>query len=174
MLQVTPTSWIDSRLLVKAQTDIWKTIAAISDGEVIYQHLDAVGKYLFEAPTRLGGQNWHNLLREAPLCFIGNVGSHGHVVFKKLQNLDKNLDGKISTAAEENGQESTSDEEKWIIGVQRTLEEAKTSLKLCDMAGAVAKNGLDLLFKAGNARKGDVLTKWQDALQQNMKTALDT
>ena len=120
------------------------------------------------------GQNWHNLLREAPLCFIGNVGSHGHVVFKKLQNLDKNLDGKISTAAEENGQESTSDEEKWIIGVQRTLEEAKTSLKLCDMAGAVAKNGLDLLSKAGNARKGDVLTKWQDALQQNMKTALDT
>jgi hypothetical protein len=88
--------------------------------------------------------------------------------------LDKNLDGKISTAAEENGQESTSDEEKWIIGVQRTLEEAKTSLKLCDMAGAVAKNGLDLLSNAGNARKGDVLTKWQDALQQNMKTALDT
>ena len=96
------------------------------------------------------------------------------MVFKKLQNLDKNLDGKISTAAEENGQESTSDEEKWIIGVHRTLEEAKTSLKLCDMAGAVAKNGLDLLSKAGNARKGDVLTKWQDALQQNMKTALDT
>src|SRR6056300_13865 len=71
VLQVTPTSWIDSRLLVKAQTDIWKTIAAISDGEVSYQHLDAVGKHLYEAPTRLGGQNWHNLLREAPLCFIG-------------------------------------------------------------------------------------------------------
>jgi hypothetical protein len=50
-----------------------------------------------------------------------------------------------------------------LFGVIRTLEEIKTSLDVSDMTGVVANNWKDLLNRSDNAKKGDVLKKWQDA-----------
>jgi len=168
-LQVTPSVWIDTRLLVKAQADLWKAVEHISDGEIRYQDLDALGKYLFEAPTRMGGQSWHNLLKEAPLDFVGNVGAHSHQVIKKLKEVGYQVDDLSPTwdEAEKCG-------EQWIDGIVKTLDEIKTSLDMSDMVGAVANNWMDLLTRSDNLKKGDVLKKWQDATQKAMKAELDT
>ena len=44
-----------------------------TNGEIDFAALDEVGKHMFQLPFRFGGQNFHDISKEAPFCFLGNI-----------------------------------------------------------------------------------------------------
>jgi len=99
-LHVTPTSWIDTEHLAGAQRDIRESITHVCGGEIVYDKLDEVGKTLFKAPFRLGGQSFHDLVEEADLCFVSNVVAHAPLAAKVLVAHDANILESLQLATE--------------------------------------------------------------------------
>ena len=64
-------------------------------GEIDFAALDEVGKHMFQLPFRFGGQNFHDISKEAPFCFLGNIAAHAHLVKEKLEKFDASLMEKL-------------------------------------------------------------------------------
>eukprot|EP00223_Ostreococcus_mediterraneus_P002554 CAMPEP_0179605500 /NCGR_PEP_ID=MMETSP0930-20121108/946_1 /TAXON_ID=548131 ORGANISM="Ostreococcus mediterraneus, Strain clade-D-RCC1621" /NCGR_SAMPLE_ID=MMETSP0930 /ASSEMBLY_ACC=CAM_ASM_000580 /LENGTH=1456 /DNA_ID=CAMNT_0021473917 /DNA_START=3513 /DNA_END=7884 /DNA_ORIENTATION=- len=139
-LHVTPTSWIDTEHLVSAQRDIREAIAHACGGEVVYDKLDDVGKTLFKAPFRLGGQSFHDLVEEADLCFVGNVAAHAPLAAKVLVSHDANILESLQLASKREEGRMT-----WSKCVIEALDDVKSmKLECVDAAGAVPESLSDI------------------------------
>ena len=119
--------------LVSAQRDIRDSIAHVCGNEVVYDKLDDVGKTLFKAPFRLGGQSFHDLVDEADLCFVGNVAAHAPLAAKVLVSHDANILESLQLASE--GEEGRMTWSKCVI---EALDDVKsTKLECVDAAAAL-------------------------------------
>ena len=148
-LHVTPTTWINTEHLVRAQREIREAIAYVCGGEIVYDKLDDVGKALFKAPFRLGGQSFHDLVDEADLCFIGNVAAHAPLAAKVLVAHDANILESLQLATE--GEEGR---RTWSRCVIEALDDVKsTKLENVDAAAAVPKNFLDMFLEQNSKGK---------------------
>ena len=148
-LHVTPTAWIDTEHLVSAQRDIRDSIAHVCGNEVVYDKLDDVGKTLFKAPFRLGGQSFHDLVDEADLCFVGNVAAHAPLAAKVLVSHDANILESLQLASE--GEEGRMTWSKCVI---EALDDVKsTKLECVDASAAVPENFLDIFSEQNSKGK---------------------
>ena len=94
-LQVVPSGWINTGQLAKATNDIRSAVSHATNGEIDFAALDEVGKHMFQLPFRFGGQNFHDISKEAPFCFLGNIAAHAHLVKEKLEKFDASLMEKL-------------------------------------------------------------------------------
>ena len=60
-------------MLLPVSRDIRERIALVCGGEIVYDTLDDVGKTLFKAPFRLGGQSFHDLVVLFQIAYTTSV-----------------------------------------------------------------------------------------------------
>ena len=105
-----------------------------TNGEIDFAALDEVGKHMFQLPFRFGGQNFHDISKEAPFCFLGNIAAHAHLVKEKLEKFDASLMEKLEQTlalSEDN------ERPNWIGGIVDALDDAKNTLDVIDSSGAL-------------------------------------
>ena len=129
-------------------------------GEIDFAALDEVGKHMFQLPFRFGGQNFHDISKEAPFCFLGNIAAHAHLVKEKLEKFDASLMEKLEQTlalSEDN------ERPNWIGGIVDALDDAKNTLDVIDSSGALPSSWEECLgfhyFHRGQTTTGRLSSK---------------
>jgi hypothetical protein len=135
-------------------------VSHATNGEIDFAALDEVGKHMFQLPFRFGGQNFHDISKEAPFCFLGNIAAHAHLVKEKLEKFDASLMEKLEQTlalSEDN------ERPNWIGGIVDALDDAKNTLDVIDSSGALPSSWEECLgfhyFHRGQTTTGRLSSK---------------
>ena len=124
---------------------------------------------MFQLPFRFGGQNFHDISKEAPFCFLGNIAAHAHLVKEKLEKFDASLMEKLEQTlalSEDN------ERPNWIGGIVDALDDAKSTLDVIDSSGALPSSWKKLVTRDDTRRKNSILHLWQEKTHESLKDSL--
>jgi len=144
-------------------------VSHATNGEIDFAALDEVGKHMFQLPFRFGGQNFHDISKEAPFCFLGNIAAHAHLVKEKLEKFDASLMEKLEQTlalSEDN------ERPNWIGGIVDALDDAKSTLDAIDSSGALPSSWKKLVTRDDTRRKNSILHLWQEKTHESLKDSL--